>query len=166
MSAQRHTPAALYPRERPGIHCTGGWVGPRAGLDMCEKSRPRRYSIPDRPARSQSLYQLSYPAREDLCTLMVIFRWILLEMRNISNIICTENQNTHLCSVTFYSLHAVFKGKGKGKAIPLQALSGPEGSRKLRFPEYMTTAQDGGKVVNLTHRPFLPQGNTPGTHFC
>jgi hypothetical protein len=24
---------------------------------------------------------------------------------------------------------------------------GPEGSRKLRFPDFMTTAQDGGKVV-------------------
>jgi len=40
----------------------------------------------------------------------------------------------------------------------------PEGSRKLRFPDYVTTAQDGGKVVNLTHRPPLPPGNTPGTH--
>ena len=29
----------------------------------------------------------------------------------------------------------------------------------------MTTAQDGGKVVSLTHRPPLPPGNTPGTHF-
>jgi hypothetical protein len=28
----------------------------------------------------------------------------------------------------------------KGKAVPLQAWSGPEGSRKLRFPDYMTTA--------------------------
>jgi hypothetical protein len=45
----------------------------------------------------------------------------------------------------------------KGKAFPLQAWSGPEGSRKLRFPDYVTTAQDGGKVVNLTHRPPLPQ---------
>jgi hypothetical protein len=34
----------------------------------------------------------------------------------------------------------------KGKAVPLQAWSGPEFSRKLRFPDYMTTAQDGGKV--------------------
>ena len=45
----------------------------------------------------------------------------------------------------------------KGKAVPLQAGSGPEGSRKLRFPDFMTTAQDGGKVVSLTHRPPLPQ---------
>ena len=37
---------------------------------------------------------------------------------------------------------------------------------KLRFPDFMTTAQDGGKVISLTHRPPLPPGNTPGTHFC
>ena len=36
-----------------------------------------------------------------------------------------------------------------GKAIPLQSWSGPDGSRKLRFPDFMTTAQDGGKVVSL-----------------
>ena len=47
--------------------------------------------------------------------------------------------------------------KGKGKAVPLQAWSGPEGSRKLMFPDFMTTTQDGGKVVSLTHRPPLPQ---------
>ena len=44
----------------------------------------------------------------------------------------------------------------KGKAVPLQAWSGPEGFRKLRFPDFMTTAQDGGKVVSLTHRPHFP----------
>jgi len=26
---QRDASAALYPRERPGIHCTGTWVGPQ-----------------------------------------------------------------------------------------------------------------------------------------
>ena len=56
--------------------------------------------------------------------------------------------------------------KIKGKAVPLQAWSGPEGSRKLRFPDFMTMAQEGGKVVSLTHRPHLPPGNPPGTHFC
>jgi len=29
-------------------------------------------------------------------------------------------------------------------------------SRKIRFPDFMITAQDGGKVVSLTHRPLLP----------
>jgi hypothetical protein len=56
--------------------------------------------------------------------------------------------------------------KGKGKSVPLQAWSHPEGSRKLKFPDYMTTAQDGGKVVSPTHWPPLPPGNAPGTHFC
>jgi len=58
------------------------------------------------------------------------------------------------------------KGKGKGKSVPLQAWSGPGGSRKLRFPDYMTTAQDGGKIVSLTHWSPLPPGNATGTHFC
>ena len=52
------------------------------------------------------------------------------------------------------------------QSIPLETWSGPEGSRKLRFPDFMTKAQDGAKVVNLTHRPPLTPGNTPGTHFC
>jgi hypothetical protein len=57
--------AALYPRERPGTHCTGGWVGPTAGLDRWGKYRPPTgIRSPDRPARSKSLYRLSYPALE------------------------------------------------------------------------------------------------------
>jgi hypothetical protein len=56
-----HTPRPLYPRgKRPGTYCTGCWVGPRAGLDSCGKSRLYQDSIPDRPARSESRYRLSY----------------------------------------------------------------------------------------------------------
>jgi len=40
----------------------------------------------------------------------------------------------------------------KGNAVPLQAWTGPEGSRKLRFPDFVTTAQDGSKVVSFTYR--------------
>jgi len=54
----------------------------------------------------------------------------------------------------------------KGKSVSLQAQSGPEGSRELKLPDFMTTAQDGGKFVSLTHRPPLLPGNAPGTHFC
>jgi len=51
----------------------------------------------------------------------------------------------------------------------------PEGSRKLRFPDYVTMTQNGIKVVSLRHRPFLPPikyswysfmlevGSTPGS---
>jgi hypothetical protein len=45
----------------------------------------------------------------------------------------------------------------KSKAVPLQAWSGPEASRKLRFPDVLTTALYGGKFVSLRHRPPLPQ---------
>ena len=63
------------------------------------------------------------------------------------------------------TLKCTNSGRGKGKAAPLQARRGPEGSRKLRFPDFMTTSQDDGKV-SLTHWPPLPPGNTPGAHFC
>jgi hypothetical protein len=63
VSGQRHAPAALYHGERsPDTHCTGGWVGLRAGLDteVTGKSslplpgiEPRS---PGRPVRSQTLY--------------------------------------------------------------------------------------------------------------
>ena len=49
----------------------------------------------------------------------------------------------------------------EGKAVLLQAWSDPEGSRKLRFPDFMTMAQDGGKVVSLMHRlPLTPRKYT------
>jgi hypothetical protein len=60
---QRHAPASFYPRERPCTHYTAGWVSPRAGLDKCGKSCPTGIRFQDRPARSQSLYWVSYPAR-------------------------------------------------------------------------------------------------------
>ena len=44
----QHHAGSLYPREKPGTDCVGGWVGPGAGLDGCGKSRPHRDSIPGR----------------------------------------------------------------------------------------------------------------------
>jgi hypothetical protein len=53
VSGQRHAPAALYPWGKdPGTHCTGGWVGPRAGLDTEATGKilcSCRGSNPDRP---------------------------------------------------------------------------------------------------------------------
>jgi len=77
---------------------------------------------------------------------------------------------TLMVRLTHRSKYAAYKNvlnkKNKGKSVPLQARTGPEGSRKLRFPDYITTAQDGGKVVSLTHRPPLLPGNVSGNHFC
>ena len=58
------TPRSLYRRERTGTHCTGGWVGPRVGLDGYGKCCPTGIRSPDRPARSESLYRLSYRGRK------------------------------------------------------------------------------------------------------
>ena len=49
---------------------------------------------------------------------------------------------------------------------PITSLDKPLGSRRLRLPDFMTTAHEGGKVVSPTHRPHLPSGNIAGTHFC
>ena len=46
------------------------------------------------------------------------------------------------------------------------AVEWPRGFQEVRFRDFMTTALGGGKVVSLTHRPHLPPGNSPGTHFC
>ena len=51
-------------------------------------------------------------------------------------------------------------------AVPLQARRGPEGSRKLRFPDFVTTAQDGGRLSALRAGHLYPPVNAPGTHFC
>jgi len=61
VNSQRHAPAAVYSRERPGTHFTGGWLGPRACLDGRNISCPPG-SITELPARSQSLNRLNYPA--------------------------------------------------------------------------------------------------------
>jgi hypothetical protein len=94
---------------------------------------------------------------------------------NIFLCIFRLNFGPNIALITFYLhphrdnieiLRYCIRVKVKRKAVPLQAWSGPAGSRKLRFPDYMTTTQDGGKVVNLTYRPPLPPGNATGTHFC
>jgi len=47
--------------------------------------------------------------------------------------------------------------KGKGKSAPLQAWRAPKGSRKLRLPDFVTTAQDGGRFSALrTGRLYPP----------
>jgi hypothetical protein len=68
--------------------------------------------------------------------------------------------------LTCLKINSYADKRKKGNAVPLHAWSGPEVARKLRFPDFMTTAQDGGKVVSLTSRQPLTPGNTPGTHFC
>ena len=45
----------------------------------------------------------------------------------------------------------------KGKAVPLQAQKDPEGFRKLWFPDFVTTAQDGGRLSTLCTGCLYPR---------
>jgi len=59
-------PRPLYPpAKRPGAHCAGGWLGPRAGLNGCGIFRSNRDSIAEPSGtRSESLYRSTRFARE------------------------------------------------------------------------------------------------------
>jgi hypothetical protein len=76
---------------------------------------------------------------------------------------CTSNEKARYC-YTFYNENHTY-APAKGKAVPLETWRGSEGFRKLRFTDFMTTAQDGGKVVSLTQRPPLPPGYTQDIHW-
>jgi hypothetical protein len=45
-NGQGYAPAALHLGKGTDTHCTGDWVGSRAGLNGCGKSRLHRDSIP------------------------------------------------------------------------------------------------------------------------
>ena len=45
----------------------------------------------------------------------------------------------------------------KGKAVTLQAWKGTEGSRTLRFPNFVTTAQHSGRLSALRTGRLYPQ---------
>jgi len=78
-------------------------------------------------------------------------------------------QNTNIAYAfppIYYAKIDIYCNAKECTASPITGPRCPEGSSKLRFPDSATMAQDGVKVVSLTHRPPLPPGNAPGTHFC
>ena len=68
MSGQQHAPAALYPRERPGTHFTGSWVGPRAGLDGRKISSSPGFDL----GPSSPLYRLSYRTHDCIMCKLIL----------------------------------------------------------------------------------------------
>jgi len=83
------------------------------------------------------------------------FRWSLRDVIILAAFMLLYTDSVFIRTKPKLCADVIFNVKGKGKAVPLQAWSGPEGSRKLRFPDFMTTAQGGGKVVSIhDHRYY------------
>ena len=114
----------------------------------------------DTPGFNVLLYMLDdgLGPREEDCMYMTIQ---LFESTNTKAVWMEVKKNNFILWQLWYKWQSLI-GKGKVNAVPW---SGPEGSRNLRFPDFTTRAQDGGKV-SLVHRPTLPPGNAPGAHFC
>jgi hypothetical protein len=98
-----------------------------------------------------------------VCILIYVFRYF--KSPSLISFADSFNESVSPNASYFFQLRFMLL-KGKGKAVLLQACSGPEGSRKLRFLYFMKTVQAGGKVVSLRHRPPLSPGTTPSTRFC
>ena len=71
VSGQQHAPAVLYRRERPGTHCTGGWVGPKGRSGRAENIVPTGIRSRTVEPVAQSLYRLSYQAHN--CVPVALF---------------------------------------------------------------------------------------------
>jgi len=115
MRGQRYAPAAPYPRERPGTLFTGGWVGLRAGLDWCGKTRRTGFRSPDRPARRQLLYRLRYPAHNFCiisCKFILILKFITdptnFMTRQMFSLLHLTNSLGFTSLVTTFLLHYCF----------------------------------------------------------
>jgi len=63
-------PCRLYPRERPSTLCTGGWVAP-GPVWTDGKSRPHRYSMPDRRVHSSVAIPTELPGPRMFGTLII-----------------------------------------------------------------------------------------------
>jgi len=67
------TPRPLHPRERLGIHCVGGWVGPRASSGRVRQFRHHRDSIP----RPSSPWQVAVPIELSRPILRKVYKYFI-----------------------------------------------------------------------------------------
>jgi len=79
------------------------------------------------------------------------------------------HQNVYSSCGTHTSSCAV-RTNGTWQAIPLQAWTGPKGSRRLRLPDFKTIGtwrwQGCQPYASAAFTTPPPPGNIPGTHFC
>jgi len=79
VSVQHHALAAIYLREDAVPILQEVWLAPEPFLNV-GKFRPHRYSIPDRPGRSQSLYRLSYRPTTGIDVNTNLYKYLLSEI--------------------------------------------------------------------------------------
>jgi len=75
------------------------------------------------------------------CTRWRTFRPSCCVLRFYHTLVCRLLHKGKLFAFLFFLLCTKY-----GKSVPLQARMGPEGSRNLRFPDFVTMAQDGGRL--------------------
>jgi len=114
------TPRPLYPQERAGTHCAGSWLGPRANLDGCVKSRHPPGFDPRTVQSVSSRYT-------DIDGLVWWRRKYLVLVGNR----------------TKFLGHPVFN-LAIGKVIPLQARYGPEGGHFTPGKDPVPLLQEAG----------------------
>jgi hypothetical protein len=103
------TSRPIYPRERPGSHYIAGWVGPRAGLVWCGKSRPHRDSIhgPSSRYRVAMPAELSRPTESWQCSTVIGF---------VQQNPCAVQQFHSFCMASL-PLDCVFSSLQRGHAV-------------------------------------------------
>ena len=91
-----------------------------------------------------------------ISVLLLFSSLVLMHWHNSHKANYRDSAQEHNTKYYTFSKQPKTKYNVKVKAVPLQSWSGPESSRKLRFPDFMTTAQDGGKIVE----PYAPAAFT------
>ena len=95
---------------------------------------------------AQCLNQLRHRVSPNWCELYI---YIYIYIQNTQNAVSIYvlgkervNRGAHIytcdAEVSVGQVRLNINGKGIGKAIPLQAWTGPEGSRRLRLPDFKT----------------------------
>jgi hypothetical protein len=157
VSGQRHAPAALYPRGKdPRFHCTGGWVGPRAGLDTEARGKilyPCRVSNPDRPV--VQLVVRHYTAWANPALEHVWYNWkhLLLTACPPLRYFCSQNLNVFTSYSTRKGLGSLSSCAVALRSSPPSHVSTCNGQRSSQlFCVHYTWADFTLKLFGLTDR--------------
>ena len=140
VGGQRHAPANIYPRKRPGTHFIGGWVGPRTGLDLYGKSRLHRNSIPGPPSPQRIAIQTELPGPQQVLSLKLMY----------TKYQSHSPQKTHCGSVLQRRPYL-----GPGRWSPAGHRGRPASNQGQSVFEFWCTKWYWGSASAIT--PYLPQ---------